>query len=228
MPPHTVPQAIKDRIPILFHLYKWEVKHICEALGVKKTCVYTSLHYYHKFGVPYNLDSCGPGTRRILPDPDQQLLLEFLQENPCAYIDEMQQHLLLHRGISVSVTTILRTLRHLHYTLKTVSKKALERDELRRLVFLHMMGEIAPDPEMLVFLDEAAKNEKTAGRPMGWSLRGTRCAQRRCFVRGKRYSILPALTLDGIITHDIVEGSVTAERFYRFLRDFVVSVSCNE
>lgn len=76
---------------------------------------------------------------------------------------------------------------------------------------------------MLIFLDEAAKNDKTAGRNKGWSLKGTRCVQRRCFVRGKRYLILPALTLDGIIAHEIYEGSVTLERFYEFLKDYVVS-----
>ncbi|KAG2351152.1 hypothetical protein BDR07DRAFT_1321117, partial [Suillus spraguei] len=51
-----------------------------------------------------------------------------------------------------------------------------------------------------------------------------RCVQRKCFVRGKRYSILPILTLDGIIAYDIIEGPVTSERFVRFLREHVVSL----
>jgi len=33
-----------------------------------------------------------------------------------------------------------------------------------------------------------------------------------------RYSVLPALTLDGIITLDIVEGSYNTKRFKRFIR----------
>ncbi|KZP06825.1 hypothetical protein FIBSPDRAFT_655224, partial [Athelia psychrophila] len=36
-----------------------------------------------------------------------------------------------------------------------------------------------------------------------------------------RYSILPILTLDGIIAHDIFEGSVTSERFVKFLRELI-------
>jgi hypothetical protein len=51
---------------------------------------------------------------------------------------------------------------------------------------------------------------------------GKRCVQRKCFVRGRRYSILPVLTLDGLITWDIIEGSVTSERFVEFLRENVV------
>ncbi|TFK59278.1 hypothetical protein BDN72DRAFT_745289, partial [Pluteus cervinus] len=36
-----------------------------------------------------------------------------------------------------------------------------------------------------------------------------------------RYSILPALTLDGIIALEIVEGSITKETFLNFLRQKV-------
>ena len=36
-------------------------------------------------------------------------------------------------------------------------------------------------------------------------------------VRGRCYSILPVLTLDGLIAWDIIEGSVTSERFVQFL-----------
>ena len=43
------------------------------------------------------------------------------------------------------------------------------------------------------------------------------------FVHGKRYSILPVLTLDGIVVYDIIEGSVTAEWFIEFVREMVVS-----
>ena len=84
--------------------------------------------------------------------------------------------------------------------------------------------------DMVIFLDESAKDDRTLGRKMGWSRIGTRCVQRQCFVRGQRYSILPALTLDGIIAYDIIEGPVTAERFIKFLREMVVRnsvfVSC--
>ena len=41
-------------------------------------------------------------------------------------------------------------------------------------------------------------------------------------MQGKRFSILPIFTLDGIIAHDIVEGLVTSERFVEFLQELVV------
>ncbi|KIK86889.1 hypothetical protein PAXRUDRAFT_152521, partial [Paxillus rubicundulus Ve08.2h10] len=36
------------------------------------------------------------------------------------------------------------------------------------------------------------------------------------------YSILPALTLDGIIAYNIIEGSITGECFVQFLKDHVM------
>jgi hypothetical protein len=41
----------------------------------------------------------------------------------------------------------------------------------------------------------------------------------------KRLSILPVLTLDGIITYDIIPGSVTLAWFLQFLRELVVSTT---
>jgi hypothetical protein len=70
---------------------------------------------------------------------------------------------------------------------------------------------------MLMFGDVASKDERTSAHRWGWSLRGTQCVQRKCFVRGRQFSILPILTLDGIIAYDIIEGSVMSEWFVQFL-----------
>jgi hypothetical protein len=87
------------------------------------------------------------------------------------------------------------------------------------------MNKIADEvlnPNMLMFVDEAARNKRTSGRTKGWSVVGKRCVQRRCFSRGERFLILPILTLDGIITYDVIPGSVTSTRFLQFLRELVV------
>ena len=87
---------------------------------------------------------------------------------------------------------------------------------------MNKIGTEVPDPAMLMFTDETAKDVRTCFQKTGWVKVGKRCAQRKCFVRGRRYSILPVLTLDGLITWDIIEGSVTTERFVEFLRENVV------
>ena len=46
--------------------------------------------------------------------------------------------------------------------------------------------------------------------------------QRWHFIRGQRFSILPILTLNGIIMYDIIPGSVNSEHFVQFLCELVV------
>jgi len=77
-------------------------------------------------------------------------------------------------------------------------------------------------PDQLVFLDESAKDEWSLSRGYGYSLMNTRARKNVVFVRGKRYTILPALSLQGFIAIDIMEGSCTKERFKNFVISDVV------
>ncbi|KAJ7713398.1 hypothetical protein B0H16DRAFT_1272520, partial [Mycena metata] len=86
------------------------------------------------------------------------------------YLDEIQEKLLLQRDVSVSITTLLRALHRLELTRKCVSVRALERNDLLRSAYMNRIADLVPDPNMLMFIDEAAKNDRTTGRSRGWSL----------------------------------------------------------
>lgn len=73
-----------------------------------------------------------------------------------------------------------------------------------------------------VLLDESAVNERTARRSHGYAPVNMPCVQRELLVRGTRFSVLPAMTMDGIIALDIFEGSVNRERLLEFLRNELV------
>jgi hypothetical protein len=79
-----------------------------------------------------------------------------------------------------------------------------------------------PDPNMLVFIDEAARDERMVSRRYGHSERGLRCNAQRPFVQGTHYSIIPTIILDGIITYNIVEGPINTEQFVKFLEEQVI------
>jgi hypothetical protein len=123
----------------------------------------------------------------------------------------------------VSLPTLIHTLRRIHFTSKTVSVKALEWNNILRAAYMNCIGSIVTDLDQVMCVDESVKDDRTPARKHGWSLVGTCCIQRQCFIRGCRYSILPILTLDGIIMYDIMEGSVTSEKFVHFLQELVVS-----
>ena len=85
-----------------------------------------------------------------------------------------------------------------------------------RGVYLYNIG-MNYNAEQLIFIDESAKNERTSTRTYGYSPINTRAKKSIVFVRGKHYTILPALSLEGIITIDIMEGSCDKERFQTFI-----------
>jgi transposase len=228
MPRRHVSRDLKRRIPYLRYIEGFNIKEIGRILGVKKSMIYQTLQYHQNYGVTYNptaFSTLSQGRPRILTNDDLSLVRSLLSQNPSIYLDELQDELLQRRGASISVPTLLRSLRRLHFSRKSVSIRALERNDLERSMYMNSFADIILDPAMLMFVDEAARNKKNPSRKMGWSLRGRRCFQRRCFIRGQRFSILPVLTLDGIIAHDIIPGSVTSDLFVKFLREHVVCLS---
>jgi len=74
----------------------------------------------------------------------------------------------------------------------------VERNELLRSAFIAEIG-TGYMPEQFIFVDESVKDERTPSHRYEYSYMNTRARLRVAFVRGKRYSILPALTLDGIV-----------------------------
>jgi transposase len=222
MPPRNVSNDIKAHIPILRLEFGLSVKKICDILGIRKSLVYTTLRYQCLYSTTSNPHAQSTFGRRKLSQNDLAFIRDMIAQRHCLYLDEIQEELLVRRGTIVSIPTLAQTLRRLDFSCKKVTAKAIERNEMLRAAFMNRIGTEVLDPAMLMFVDESAKDERTSGRRMGWSKVGTRCVQRRCFVRGRRYSILPVLTLDGLITWDIVEGSVTSERFVQFLRENVV------
>jgi hypothetical protein len=68
-------------------------------------------------------------------------------------------------------------------------------------------------PEQLVFADKSHFNRLTLRRPYVWALRGERATKYEFFHRGNKYSILPALSLDGILHLKVVEMLSPATSF---------------
>ncbi|GBB98439.1 hypothetical protein RclHR1_32280001 [Rhizophagus clarus] len=95
---------------------------------------------------------------------------------------------------------------------------AYEQNELLRSTFIAKVGRDYK-PEQLIFMDEVAKDERSLSQGYGYSLKNTFATKKNVFVREIRYIILPALSLQGIIAVDIIEGNCTKKRF----KEFVIS-----
>ncbi|KIO24585.1 hypothetical protein M407DRAFT_76745, partial [Tulasnella calospora MUT 4182] len=58
-----------------------------------------------------------------------------------------------------------------------------------------------------------------------WAYSGARAQRYAHFVRGKRYSILPALSLDGIIHVAVIEGAYTEAKFTNFIQGLLLEMN---
>jgi hypothetical protein len=116
-----------------------------------------------------------------------------------------------------------------------LSKIAVERCEDKRTEYIIS---IADEPaENLVFVDECAINQMNTYRQFGWAQKGQRAQTLSRFVRGtrfvqspllfffwqfqSRFSILPALTLDGIICSSIELGAFNGDTFLDFITELL-------
>lgn len=90
----------------------------------------------------------------------------------------------------------------------------------------HYLGIIGENytSNQLIFLDESAKDDRSLIRLYRYSPRHTCAHKKVVFVRGKRYTILPALTLDGLVAIDIFEGACDKKRFIDFVLNQVVYI----
>ncbi|SRR6266702_6757550 len=225
MPPHTVSHDLKAQIPVLFHEQHFPVDQICNIVGVKKSLVYKTLQYFQVYGIAYNPHAHKSGCCQILSLLDIKFVAALVEQRHCIYLDEIWQALSEQWNCEVLVPTLSCTLQHLDFSQKCVSVWAFECNEILCAAYMNHIADIITNPDMLMFVDESARNRNSSGRKQGWAFMGWHCIQHQFFVWGQQYSILPILTIDGIITHDIIPGSVTLEHFIQFLWELVIPLT---
>ncbi|KAG2749003.1 hypothetical protein P692DRAFT_20654569, partial [Suillus brevipes Sb2] len=100
---------------------------------------------------------------------------------------------------------------------------ASERDEVRREEFkASLRNDFIGDGSEFVVIDETSKNDRTYARHYGRAPSGDRAQLTDVFVRGDRYSLCAAMTVEGYIAAQVVEGSFDAQEFYDFVAEDVL------
>jgi hypothetical protein len=179
-----------------------------------------------------------------------KVLIQLINERKDWFLDELVSEMARRTSKVVSIPTLWRSLEICGITRKKVciniicmsiiflfeylvitilflnnklEKAAKERSEILRANYILTIG-THYNLNQLIFLDESSKDERTLSRQYGYSLKNTRAIQKVVFLRGTRYTILPALSLDGILAVDIMVGSCNKERFRNFILTQVVSI----
>jgi hypothetical protein len=101
---------------------------------------------------------------------------------------------------------------------------ALERNEQDRIEYQALIKTYFR-PEQLVFADESHFNRLTMRRPYAWSKQGERATRHELFLRGTKYSILPAISLDGILHLEVLKHAITGDTFYQFVQGLLLRMN---
>ncbi|KAF9730117.1 hypothetical protein PMIN01_12050 [Paraphaeosphaeria minitans] len=193
-------------------------EEIHRELGVDPKTVRKYRLNLKAFGEPIGPRYVRRGRPPVLKQCHRDALLEMLRGKPTAYLDEMQDFLYDEYDVKISVATLDRELEAMRWSKKAASKAATERHEGLRRAFRARCEQIYR-PHQIVCLDESACNERTGDRKYGWSEVNTACDVRYSAKRSERWSLLPAMDVDGYVAHMIYQGAITAE----LMEDFVAN-----
>jgi transposase len=149
--------------------------------------------------------------------------VNLVAEAPDMLLREMQEWFLIAEELVLSRSEISRLLKDTNQTYKRLRKAAAERDEVERA---RWREEVQSDllAEMCVCVDETSKDDRTIFRRFGHATSGQRAVLNAPFGRGQRWSIVAALSVDGYIAYDALEGSVNGFDFLGFIINQVVRV----
>jgi len=160
------------------------------------------------------------GRPQLLRQAQLDGLRNYLAGRPGAYLEEMQDFFYEHYDIEVSLSTVWRALERLNSSRKLATKRAQEQSEPLRRVFRARM--LQYKAEQIIAIDESACNERTGDRKYGWSRVNTPVEATYSMRRSERWSLLPAITVDGYLDSMIYQGSITSAIMEYFLEHRVL------
>ena len=148
-------------------------------------------------------------------------LVDMLLVTPELFLDEIHDWILISLDVGLSKPAIHAIIQDLGFSYKYLRRVAQERDNDLRAQWMEEVKErfIA---DQMVFVDESSKDDRTIFRHWGRAPQGERAVHEANFVRGERFSIVAALTLDGYIATSIIEGSLDSVTFIDFIVEKVV------
>ena len=190
-----------------------------QLLSLSERTVRRYLALFHRTG------DVQPATRRngpqkLLGDFEQLLLLRLILAEPGIYLYEIQDKLNHLFGVTVSSSTICRTIKFIGCTRQVIRHVAMQRSEALRAKF---MAEISSyDPSMFIWIDESGCDRRNSTRKFGYSIRGIPPVDHRLLVRGTRYSAIPVMSVAGIHDVYLAEGNVNGDRFEKYIQDCLI------
>jgi transposase len=144
-----------------------------------------------------------------------------LSDRPTSYLDEIALAVLDEFDIDVTPRTIANILKRRRWTRKVCKVFAAQRSAPLRAIWRSSCWHWPVD--RLCFVDESAASDRTGYRKRGWAPAGVDCTELRTLKAGDRWSVLPALTVNGYLNTPLVkQGSIDKGLFIWWLINRVI------
>jgi len=218
----TISKDVKE-LALTLMMRGLALDEVANLLSVSERSIYRWKKNFSDYQEVEKPPTAPRGRPRVLTPEILDVLHILLQHEPSSFLHEMQIWILLEYGINVSVPTIQRNLSFLGLTHKKLTTLARERNDNKRFEWIEWVNEYFTASQ-IVCTDESYKDARTHARTYGRAMRGIDAFELTAFVRGERYSILPALTTEGVIAAEVIKGPVNGEMFIAFILNKVVSL----
>ncbi|PBK80910.1 hypothetical protein ARMGADRAFT_863249, partial [Armillaria gallica] len=190
-----IPTQIKD-IALELWTLGWDPSDICHIFHVSPRSLYHWRNLFEMFGTPKNQPAPLRGRPHIVSLAVLDAIHVLLKSHPDTYLDELQWFLAIHHDLPISLSTLQHNLTRAGLTRKLLHTITVERDEQRRAA--------------------------TFGCRYGRSPIGQEADMQDVFVRGERYSLIAAMSIDGYIATRVQPGSFDSFGFFDFIVEDVL------
>ena len=157
---------------------------------------------------------------RKLNNSLELFIVGLIIEQPGSYLSEVCEAVLQISGVSVSEATICRIFKRYGFTRKKMQSVALQRSAQLRGAF--MAQAILYRREMFVWVDEMGSDNRNTMRKFGYAIKGQTPQCHRFLVRGKRISVIAAISTGGLVAAEYFHGTVNSDTFYDFARGSLI------
>jgi transposase len=202
----------------------WDIQDIMDTLDFSQASFYRWREIFDEHGSVNRPPSAPKGCERKITRAVLAAIQTLYENESDLYLDELVLWLAVNHNVVISVSQLHEILKKTGLTRKLLVKIAIERDEELRQQWKDMQAsdDFLADGTQFVCIDETSKNELTFARKYGRAYSGKRAELRDVFVRGDRYSLVAALTVDGYMACHVVPGSFDSIDFLEFIQEQVV------
>jgi transposase len=193
-----------------------EPLQIASEVHVFNQWVYQLRQFFDAFGTVFPPHLGVQGRPRKVTADVEQGLLDFFDDNPSAYQDEMVEFLFSEFGISVTQSTVSRLLKKLNQIHKCTEHIHIIRDDE---LWAHFRAKICTyQVNQFVFVNELADDKRTKDRKRGWSLKGFPYRVQESGKHLTWWTILLTMKINEYIDYEIIQGRFNAETFNLFIQ----------